>query len=250
MRIAIMLACALACGACTQETVRFRAAPDQQAIVRDGRPAVISQKPNSLVMIRPALRQFPSGSRPVFVVGIRNLTRAPLDFTLSNVAVTQVAGTESVPMKVFSYDDLLAEERTRQVVATLLVGAAAGANTALAAQAGYRTTTTTVHSPTGSYSYRTSTYSPSTALSAHRRAMRQNQTFINAAIKEGQANLARLEREVIKDNTLFPGEWYGGALHVQAPADVANASGAKRYSIALTIGPDRHVVEVLQDSVR
>jgi hypothetical protein len=249
MRIVVVLACTLACAACTQETVRFRAGPDQQAIVRDGRPAVISQKPNSLVMIRPASRQFPSGARPVFVVGIRNLARTPLDFTVSNVTVTQTAGADSVPMKVFTYENLVAEEQTRQVVAALLVGAAAGANTALAAQAGYRTTTTTGHGPTGNYSYQTTTYSPSTALSAHRRAMRQNQKFIDAAIKDGHSNLAKLEREVIKDNTLMPGEWYGGALHVQAPAE-AGASGPKRYAIALTIGPDRHEIEVLQENVK
>jgi hypothetical protein len=250
MRIVVVLACALACAACTQEAVRFRAGPGQQAIVRDGRPAVISQKQNSLVMIRPALRQFPSGTRPVFVVGIRNLARTPLDFTVSNVTVTQTARAETVPMKVFTYEDLVAEEQTRQVVAALLVGAAAGANTALAAQAGNRTTTTTGYGPTGSYSYQTTIYSPSAALSAHRRAMRQNQKFIDAAIKEGQNNLAALERKVIKDNTLMPGEWYGGALHVEAPTQAAGASGPKRYVIALTVGPDRHEIEVLQESVR
>jgi hypothetical protein len=250
MRALIALACALACSACMQETVRFHAGPSQQAIVRDGHPALISQKQNSLVMIRPALRQFPSGTRPVFVVGIRNLTGAPLDFALRNVTVTQAAGADTVPMKVFSYEDLVAEEQTRQVVAALLVGVAAGANTALASQAGYRTKTTTVHSPTGSYSYQTTTYSPSAAVAAQNRATRQNQRMIDTAIKEGDSNLAALEREVIKDNTLMPGEWYGGTLHVQAPVDAADATGPKRYSIAMAVGPDRHTVEVVQQGVR
>src|SRR5688572_23789298 len=111
MRILITLLCALACSACMQETVRFAAKPQQQAIVRDGQPAIISQKKSSLVMIRPASRQFPSGQRPVFVVGIRNLTKEPLEFRVHDIAASQAAGTETVAMKVFSYEDLVTEER-------------------------------------------------------------------------------------------------------------------------------------------
>jgi len=158
MRIAIALACALACSACMQEAVRFQAKPSQQAIVRDGQPALVSEKKSSLVMIRSAMRQFPNGARPVFVIGMHNLTKQPLDFRVHKIAVTQVAGDTSVAMKVCAYEDLVTEERTAQVMTALLVGAAVGANTALASQAGYRTKTTTVHSPSGSYSYQTATY--------------------------------------------------------------------------------------------
>jgi hypothetical protein len=249
MRIVIALACALACSASMQETVRFQTKPSQQAIVRAGQPALVSEQKNSLVMIRSAMREFPNGARPVFVIGVHNLTKQPIDFRLRNIAVTQVAGDTSLPMKVYSYEDLVAEERTAQVVSALLVGAAIGANTALASQASYRTKTTTVHSPTGSYSYRTSTYSPSRAAAAHNRAMRKNVGMIDAAIKDGHANLAALEREVIKDNTLMPGEWYGGLLHVAPPAD-ASGTGPKRYAIALTVGADRHEIDVVQESVK
>jgi hypothetical protein len=246
----IAFACALALSACMQETVRFQAKPTQQSMVRDGQPALISQKQNSLVMIRPAFRRFASGDRPVFVVAVRNLTKAPLDFSMRNIAVTQVAGAATLPMKVFSYEDLVAEEETRQVFAAILVGAAAGANAAVASQAGYRTRTTTVHAPGASYSYRTATYSPSAAIAAQKRATRQSQRLIDAAIKDGNANLAALEREVIKDNTLLPGEWYGGTLHVAAPAEAEGASGAKSYAIAMTIGPDRHEIDVVQEGVK
>jgi hypothetical protein len=249
MRIVIALACALPLGACMQETVRFHAKPSQQAVVRDGQPALVSEKTNSLVMIRSTTRQFASGQRPVFVVGVHNLTKQPIDFQVRNIAVTQFAGGSGVPMKVYSYEDLVAEERTAQIMTALLVGAAVGANTALATQASYRTKTTTVHSPTGSYSYRTATYSPSRAAAAHNRAMRQNVRLIDAAIKDGQGNLAALEREVIKDNTLMPGEWSGGTLHIAPPADAGGAS-PKRYSIALTVGPDRHEIDVVQESVK
>jgi hypothetical protein len=76
----VLVALALSCSACVQqETVRFQAKAQQQAFVRDGRPALVSQKANSIVLIRPAARQIAAGGRPVFVVGIRNLTKAPVD---------------------------------------------------------------------------------------------------------------------------------------------------------------------------
>jgi len=250
MRIVVAFACALACSACMQETVRLQVKPSQQAITRSGQPALVSEKKNSLVMIRPAVSKIGSGERPVFVVGVHNLTKQPLGFKVHDIAVTQVAGDSTLPMKVYSYEDLVAEERTAQVMTALLVGAAIGANTALASQASYRTKTTTVYGPSGSYSYETATYSPSRAAAAHNRAMRTNVRLIDAAIKDGQANLAALEREVIRDNTLMPGEWYGGLLHVAPPANTGGGARPKRYSIALTIGPDRHEIDVVQESVK
>src|SRR5665213_2748664 len=104
MRILFGLLCALACSACMQETVRFAAKADQQALVRDGQPALISTQPNSLVMIQPAQRQFETGGRPTFVVAIHNLTKAPLDFAVRDIRATQIAGGATMPMKVFSYE--------------------------------------------------------------------------------------------------------------------------------------------------
>jgi hypothetical protein len=248
MRVALVVLCALCCGACMQETVRFAAKDEQQAIVRDGHPALISSKEHSVVMIRPATRQFAGGGRPVFVVGIHNLSDAPLEFRMSNVHAAQIAGATKTAMKVFTYDELASEERTRQVVEAVLIGSAASADVALASQAGYRTHTTTVSSPSGSYSYHTTSYSPSAALAAQRRAARQDARVLNSAIKQGHKNLTKLERGALKDDTLFPGEWYGGTLHLQPPAEVENATGPKTYSISLTVGPDEHQIEVVQEA--
>ena len=65
-----------------------------------------------------------------------------------------------------------------------------------------------------------------------------------ATIERGQQNMAQLEQAVIKDNTLLPGEWYGGQLHLAPPTD--QGGGPKTYSIVITVGSDRHVVEVAQ----
>ena len=42
----------------------------------------------------------------------------------------------------------------------------------------------------------------------------------------------------------MPGEWYGGQLHLAPPIDQAGA--AKTYTIVITVGTERHVVEVSQ----
>jgi hypothetical protein len=72
----------------------------------------------------------------------------------------------------------------------------------------------------------------------------QNETMIAATVETGQRNMAVLEQSVIKDNTLMPGEWYGGQLHLAPPTDQAGAQ--KTYTIVITVGNDRHVVEVAQ----
>jgi hypothetical protein len=83
---------------------------------------------------------------------------------------------------------------------------------------------------------------------AQNRAAAQNEAMIDNTIEQGQRNMAFLERTVMKDNTLLPGEWYGGRVFLQPPTSVSN--GPKSYVIALQVGPDRHEVVVDQMAVR
>ena len=65
-----------------------------------------------------------------------------------------------------------------------------------------------------------------------------------ATVETGQRNMAALEQSVIKDNTLMPGEWYGGQLHLAPPTD--QGGGPKIYSIVIKVGSDLHIIEVAQ----
>src|SRR6202012_3118700 len=81
-----------------------------------------------------------------------------------------------------------------------------------ASQAGYGHYTT----PSG----RTGTfYSPTAASIAQGNAAAQNDAMIEATVENGQRNMVVLEQSVIKDNTVMPGEWYGGQLHLAPPTD-------------------------------
>jgi len=68
--------------------------------------------------------------------------------------------------------------------------------------------------------------------------------MIFSTIEQGQANP---ERSVMKDDTLLPGEWYGRQLHLQP---LAQSSEAKSYKIVLTVGADRHEIDIEEASAR
>lgn len=56
--------------------------------------------------------------------------------------------------------------------------------------------------------------------------------------------MAVLEQSVIKYNTLMSGEWYGGQLHLAPTTD--QPGGQKSCTIVITVGSDRHVIDVTQ----
>src|ERR1700754_344036 len=116
MRIVCIAAVCAALGGCvTAETVQFKASPQQQSMVRDGQPALISRQKSSVVLVRPASRQLQAGGRPVFVVGINNLVRTPLEFRVAQVEAFQVANDQQFPMTIVTYEMLVQEEKSRQV---------------------------------------------------------------------------------------------------------------------------------------
>ncbi len=240
MRIFCVLALGATVSGCVtaNETVAFRSSnPNQQSLMRDGQPALVSRQKNSLVLVRPAGRQLQANGRPVFIVGINNLSRGPIDFRVAQVEANQRVGAAEYPMQIVTFEMLQQEEKNRQVAAAILVGVAGAANAYGASRAGYGHYTT----PSG----RTGTfYSPTAAAIAQNNAAVQNEAMVAATIERGQANMAMLEQAVIKDNTLMPSEWYGGQLHLAPPTD--QGGGQKSYSIVITVGSDRHVVEVAQ----
>lgn len=240
MRILAMVALSATLMGCVTntETVQFKSSsPNQQAMMRDGQPALVSRQKNSVVLVRPAARQLQANGRPVFVIGINNLGRGPIDFRVAQVEANQHVGASDFQMQVVTFEMLQQEEKNRQVAAAILTGVAGAANAYSASRAGYGSYTT----PSG----RSGTfYSPTAAAIAQGNAAAQNEAMFASTIEQGQRNMAQLEQAVIKDNTLMPGEWYGGQLHLAPPTD--QSGGQKSYTIIITVGPDRHVVDVMQ----
>lgn len=241
MRVLCIAAFCVVLGGCVTagEKIQFAASnPEQQAMIRDGRPALVSRQKNSIVLVRPAARQLQLGGRPVFVVAINNIGKAPINFLVSQIEANQVVAGQEFPMTIVTYEMLVQEEKNRQVAAAILTGVAAGANAYSASHAGYGSYTTP-SGKTGTF------YSPTAAAIAQNTAAIQNEAMISASIERGQMNMAALENSVIKDDTLMPGEWYGGSLHLSPPTNPPSGN-QKSYSIVITVVTDRHVINVAQ----
>lgn len=247
MRIIVLFAAALFCASCGPrlDNVKFVAGANQQSMVRDGHAALVSKQKKTIVLLRPASRQILRNGRPVFVVGVNNLSGHPLDFLIHNIRVSQTVNGESAPIKVITYEELVQEEHTRQTIQAIAVGLSAGANAISAANAGRYHSTTTVNTPRGVYTAHTVAYSPTAAAIAQSNAAAQNDAMISATIEQGRQNLTMLERGVAKDNTLMPGEWYGGQVHLAPPV---GQEGPRTYTIALSIAGEQHRMEVVQEA--
>lgn len=174
----------------------------------------------------------------------------PLQFRIADIEATQTVNGQVAALKVITFEELVQEEHNRQVAAAILTGLAAGANSYSASQAGRYNSTSTVYTPQGTYQVNTVGYSPTANAIAQANASAQNDAMISATIERGQQNLANLERTVIKDDTVMPGEWYGGTLHLQPLASSESNDVPKTYSITLLVGQDRHVIKIVQTPVR
>jgi hypothetical protein len=184
----------------------------------------------------------------VFVVAINNRSSKPLNFRVADISVTQIVNGGEANLKVITYEDLVREERTRQTFAAIGAGLAAAGNSISASQAGYYHASSTVYTPRGSYMVNTTGYSPVAASIAQANANAANAELINATIARGQANMAQLERAVIKDDTIMPGEWYGGQLYIQPL--MSEGGSTKYYKIAIQVGSDRHEIQIAQGAAQ
>lgn len=241
----VCCAALLVAGCQTTEAVRFEPGVGQNTVMKDGRQALVSRKAQSIVMIGPAGRGIQAGSRPIFVLSASNIGKQPLDLTIANIQATQInaSGSHSELM-VIPYETLVSEENARQVMGALLVGLAAGANSYSASRAGYGSAQTTVSTPRGTAQINTTYYSPTAAAIAQSNANMQNEAMIANHIEAGRANLAALEKGILKDNTIMPGQWVGGQLHISPP--IGDPGQVKEYQITVQIGKDVHKLSIRQ----
>jgi hypothetical protein len=169
------------------------------------------------------------------------MSNAPLQFFVANLWVGQIVdGKVARSLRVYRYEDLVAEEKNRQVAHAIVTGLAAGANAYSASNAGYYNANATVFSSRGVSNVSVQGYDPTAAAIAQSNAAAQNDAMIAGTIETGRRNLDVLEKSVIKDNMLFPREWYGGVIQFDPPED----AGGKAIVISIQVGADMHQIEV------
>src|ERR1700737_2998506 len=102
MRVLRIVALGAALSGCVtnNETVQFRTSnPQQQAMMRDGQPALVARQKSSVVLVRPASRQLQANGRPVFVIGINNFGKVPVDFRVAQVEA-YASGQDPRPLRM------------------------------------------------------------------------------------------------------------------------------------------------------
>jgi hypothetical protein len=219
----------------------------QESLVRDGSPALVSQKKN-LVMLRANNRLVESGSRPAFTLVVRNLSSKSETLLESAITAQQTVSGRSVALRVYRYDELIQEEQNRQAWAAVGAAFSAAGRSISAADAGYTTTTGSVAaygsggSAYGTYS--ATTYDPLRAQIAQQNANAQTASEVAALRAEGEQNLNRLQETMLKDNAVLPGEWYGGSI-VLAPPQKAD-DGSSSYVITVDFAGEQHSFAISQ----
>ena len=247
MQNRITLLCILAMTACApqKDVISLAAAPDQQSIVRDGVPALVSSKKNA-VFLRPIDARQESGGRPKFVVAMFNRGNAPATFKTSDMQV-EMLRPRHAHIKVYTHaelaDEVETERNTRLFLAAL--SGAAGAMSAASAGTTHTHGSYGYHSPYGAGSgyYTASTYNPGLAQAAID-ANNDRTLDSMASIEAGAQNaLTNLKATILKDHTLMPGEWHGGMIVLDPPE--MGKQGAE-YQITLRFDGEEHVFSVNQ----
>jgi len=186
----------------------------QQRIYQQGIESVISTK-KVVVAIRPSSSTFKSQARPTVIISVFNRTDEPFDLSTEDIE----AFADGHPLKVFTYEELTAEIKSRQAwaaVAAALNGAAQSMN---AANAGYRYQSGTFngsvygsngYSAYGSGSYSGYTYDPAAAQQAQAAANAQTQANLETINNETENALRGLSSTILRRTTVLPRTWAGG----------------------------------------
>jgi hypothetical protein len=241
--IAAIAAFALA-GCMTSSVSSFTPMADQQAVTRDGIPSLMSRKTDSIVLVRQAQRQQNANGRRSYVIGILNLSKAPINFAFSGISVTQTfAAANSAPLRTYSYDDLVKEEKEAEFASAVLIGLAGAASAAAASNAGYYHGNAAVSGPYGVSHVSYTGYNPTAAAIAQTNVAMQNEAMIDNAVEAGKRDMAMLENTIIKDDTIMPGEWYGGTVQFDPPG---GSSWPKTFTISVEVGSELHEVQVTE----
>lgn len=228
---------------------------EQKTVFKDGRKALISSKQNT-VIVAPETDRVGNGERGEFILLVNKGTAADLDFSTEDVTAYVQSHDALTELAVFSYDQLVAEEETRQAWAALAAAMQGLGDAMNAANAGYSMTRGTYSGSNYSgyggnrYGYGTysgTTYNHAAAQAAQNTAQANSQARFARIEAEGQANLQSLSTRMLRKETVFPGAWHGGIVKVQLPR-VAEQSQEMR--LVVFVGKETHAFNFAVERVQ
>ncbi|MDP1870308.1 MAG: hypothetical protein Q8K61_01660 [Gallionella sp.] len=213
----------------------------QQKIFKEGVESVISSK-RAVVSVRPASSTHQSDQCPKIIVSVLNNTNESFNFSTEDIQ----ASDGSHPLKVYTYDELVAEEKSRAVWAA--VGAALGGagRSMQAASSGYTynsgTAAASAYGNNGQSAYGYGTYSGYTYNAA---AVQQAQASANAQTNQEIAainshtenSLKNLDASALKKTTILPQTWYGGTVTIDPAKSTQNPH---KITLIVTAAGEQH----------
>ncbi|NHQ60863.1 hypothetical protein G9409_09780 [Chlorobium sp. BLA1] len=227
----------------------------QKSVFKDGRKTLISIKQN-IVAVSPDTEIVTSGQRGDFVIAVNNGTSQDILFSTEHITASADTNGQLSMLKVFSYDELIAEEKKRQAWAAVGAALQGFADSMNAANAGYSNTSGTysgsVYSNYGKSanvygSYSSTTYNSAAAQAARNTAQANSEARFARLQVEGRENLKNLSSTILKKETIFPGAWQGGIVKVALPEVVQQPQEIK---LVVTVAGEPHEFTFTQEKVQ
>ena len=226
-------------------TMQMTEGPHQELIIRDGKYILVSPKRN-VVMVQ-GVPQTGDG-RVRVLVAIHNL-QAKNETMLVSSIVAHGGGADGrkAALRVFSYDELMAEQEADRKAQVAKNDSDAAMLSAVSAMAGGTAMMSAARVPISNPNF-------GLIQSEAQMTVATSEDTIAAAEQERQAkndsadagtavNMEALSRDNLKDHTLLPGEWHGGVVVFQAaPEQTSNTV----YRITVPFGGESHEFLITQ----
>ena len=211
----LMLAIGVLQGCATTLKLDPVASGEQKKVFQGGIETLISAK-QSLVAIRPSAKSYQSVQRPSLVVSVTNGTEESYNFGPENIR----ASVNGQSVKVFTYDELIAEVEREQAWDAAFAAFFGAAKSMDAENAGYTYNSGTYNS---SYydsgysgyeygSYSGYTYNAAAVQQARAAANAQTQAQMAAIKTQTDEALNQLASTMIRKETVFPQQTFGGYI--------------------------------------
>jgi hypothetical protein len=226
--------------------MQLNAGAQQTARMQNGVAAVDDSTPGSsvrLIQTEGDLKK--RGSIQVLVM---NQSDKPFNFGPENVAAKLTDGTA---VAVITYDQLVHEEKKREMWAAIAAGMAAAGNSMSASNSGYYSGTATYHGSTygtfGSTPYNSSTFGTATisgydygrAQAAQSIANAQNQATFARMTEQNASRMGAL-KAFMRTTTVDPQQMFGGTVMFELPKAARDAKTDVPMSFVVTINGEEH----------
>lgn len=243
---AIVLALCSGSAVAAKFTMQLAPTAQQQSRMQGGIAAVDDTSAGSSVRLIQAEGDLKK--RGSIAVIVMNHGQKPFNFGAENVSAKLADGTA---VQIITYDQLVHEEKRRQMWAAVAAGLAAAGNSMSAANAGYYRGTTTYNGSTygtiGSTSFNANTYGTGTysgynsgqAALAQSLANAENQATFARMAENNASNMDALKAN-IRTTTIDPQQMFGGSVMFELPKQARASKIDVPVIFTVTIDGEEH----------